>query len=631
MEYHQTIPVESLKSWFAFPFRPDAYQLQTASHLHIHFELHSGQSIQGFTQQGKLFPLKLTQQDAHTVSGDYVGANVNLSEDFAATWKLDPTSTNQLDVLAYRNPRADAVSPTETAPVLSQNEPGFFEASALIGLPSDINAITAKPRNIVILFDNSLSMQWDKLERSYAAMEKLLHALHPQDHFNLVLFNTQPEAFAPTPVTADLATIGKAIAFVRASHLRGGTDLQSALDAGLAQCTLTDSTLLLLTDGGADSGLIQGGKLSAWYTEHWNALPPDHRPRTDIFAVGDDANLQLLRLLSNGRGVLESITSTEPADFKIETFLSKIGNSPIGQLRFSADSSTAVQYVYPLSDTTFAGSIVSWVGQYQKAQQNVTMTVTGFNNGKPFDVQAKVNLPEESLEHHELPRLWAGARIQALLEQIERDGETRSAIDEIIRLARKYKFVTPYTSFLAVPRALLRPRIIRPGDPVLRVHTDPSIVSVIALFPFGLTKSLRYLPGEDTWQTRFLAPPDMKDGTYSVRLILRDKAGHAYHESKTFVIASTPPTVHVRLDSGRFHPGDAVPLRVSASQSTRILTAHLEDFAPVSLHWDGTAGANTGTLVIPHDLPAGNYTLTVTAEDIAHNLGTEEVRVEVVP
>ena len=41
-------------------------------------------------------------------------------------------------------------------------------------------------------------------------------------------------------------------------------------------------------------------------------------------------------------------------------------------------------------------------------------------------------------------------------------------------LSRKYKFVTPYTSFLAAPRSLLRPRLIRPGDPVLRVrHRAP--------------------------------------------------------------------------------------------------------------------------------------------------------------
>ena len=107
---------------------------------------------------------------------------------------------------------------------------------------------------------------------------------------------------------------------------------------------------------------------------------------------------------------------------------------------------------------------------------------------------------------------------------------------------------------MAVPRALLRPRVIRPGDPVLRVRTDAEITSVIALFPFGLTKPLRHLASEDLqapgdeanrlWETRFLAPPEMKDGTYSVRLILRDTRGNTYSEAKTFVIASTPPVLN---------------------------------------------------------------------------------------
>jgi len=84
-------------------------------------------------------------------------------------------------------------------------------------------------------------------------------------------------------------------------------------------------------------------------------------------------------------------------------------------------------------------------------------------------------------------------QVDALLDKIEREGEDRAAIDEIIRLSRKYKFVTPYTSFLAAPRALLRPRLIRPGDPVLRVAHRPLLVSVVAMFPFGLVKTLRFL------------------------------------------------------------------------------------------------------------------------------------------
>jgi Ca-activated chloride channel family protein len=631
IEYHQTIPVENLKSYFVLPLHPDAYQGQSAAHLRVHFELNSAQPIQNFTQQDKLFPLKLSKQDAHTIIGDYEGANVDLKEDLAATWNLDPAGANHLDVLTYRNPEGDQPAPDEMSPVRTHDEPGFFEASALLADPANTTQESTAPRNIVVLFDDSLSMQWDKLERSYAAMATLLNSLQPQDHFNLLLFNTEVDRFAPQPASADKATVAKAIEFVRAAHLRGGTNLQQALDEGLKQCTLPDSTIVLLSDGGADRGLIQSGKLTAWYADRWRSQPSDHRPRTDIFAVGDDANLPLLRMLSRDRGVLESVLSTEPIDYKLDSFLSKIGRSPISQLRLTAAPTDSVQMVYPLDDTTFSGSVASWVGQYSRPLNNVAMELTGNDAGRDVRLQAKVNLPADAREHAELPRLWAQARVQALLEQIEREGETQAAVDEIVRLARRYKFVTPYTSFLAVPRALLRPRVIRPGDPVLRVRTDPSIISVVALFPFGLTKPLRYLPDEQIWQTRFLAPSDMQDGTYNVRLILRDKAGHAYQEAKTFVIASTAPTVHIHLDRQRYRRGETLQLRVSATQNTRTLSARLQDLAPVSLRWNPSAAASTGELTVPSDLPAGSYTLTVTAEDIAHNLGSEEVRIEVVP
>jgi Ca-activated chloride channel family protein len=123
----------------------------------------------------------------------------------------------------------------------------------------------------------------------------------------------------------------------------------------------------------------------------------------------------------------------------------------------------------------------------------------------------------------------------------------------------------------------------------------------------------------------------MQDGTYTVRLILRDKVGHAYRESKTFVIASKPPVVEVKLDRKRFQRGETIALKVSASESTRTLVARMEGAVPVALRWDAEAAANTGALTIPEQTIPGTYKLTVTAEDIAHNIGTQEVSIEVLP
>jgi Ca-activated chloride channel family protein len=133
------------------------------------------------------------------------------------------------------------------------------------------------------------------------------------------------------------------------------------------------------------------------------------------------------------------------------------------------------------------------------------------------------------------------------------------------------------------------------------------------------------------WQTRFIAPTDMQDGTYTVRLILRDQTGHTYRESKTFVIASKPPVVQVKLDRKRFQRGQSIAMKVSASETTRTLVARMDGAAPVPLRWDAKSGANTGALTIPEQMIPGTYKLTVTGEDIAHNIGTQEVQVEVLP
>jgi Ca-activated chloride channel family protein len=415
--------------------------------------------------------------------------------------------------------------------------------------------------------------------------------------------------------------------------LRGGTNLQKALQEALRESNASDgnSYLVLLSDGGATEGQIRNAKLAASYENEWKRLPATKRPKTYIFAVGDDANLPLFKLLARNDGVLENVLSTEPLEFKLTSFLSKIGRSPVGQLGMTVSPESAVDSVYPLQDAAFAGSSAAWVGRYQKQAQEVGFAVRGVRDGTLLSITSKANLPRESAEHPQLPRLWARARVDALLEKIERDGEDAASIEEIIRLSRQYKFVTPYTSFLAAPRALLRPRVIRPGDPVIRVKTDPAIVSVVALFPFGLVKKLRYLPEEDTWQTRFLVPTDLQDGTYPVRLVMRDRSGQTYRESKTFVIASKSPTVQIKLPKTRYRRGELLALKVAASQNTRTLVARLEGVAPVSLRWDAKAGANAGELFLPDQMIPGTYHLTVTAEDVAHNMGSQGVDIEIVP
>ena len=257
IEYHETIPVEKLKCLFAVPLRPDAYQAQTAARLRIHFELRSEHALANVEVTSKTYPLKISESTPHLFRGTFEGRNVAFNEDFAVRYSIDAKRADHMEVLAHRE----------------ANEPGFFEASALIA-PGQGSGAGGGARTVVALFDNSLSMQWEKLERNFQALETLLHMLRPADRFNLVLFNTEVKQFAPAPVAAETAAVEKALEFVRASRLRGGTDLERALEAALAQFSGGESYLVLLSDGDATRGTIRNAKLASGYAAKWKQARP---------------------------------------------------------------------------------------------------------------------------------------------------------------------------------------------------------------------------------------------------------------------------------------------------------------------------------------------------------------------
>jgi Ca-activated chloride channel family protein len=275
--------------------------------------------------------------------------------------------------------------------------------------------------------------------------------------------------------------------------------------------------------------------------------------------------------------------------------------------------------------TAYDGTRASFVGRYRKpGRARITIS------GSDVSISEEVELPERDQSHPHVARLWARARVDALLNQIALEGETPEAVNEIIALSKKYKFVTPYTSFLAAPRSLLRPRVIRPGDPLLRVKTDDSIVEVTAVFPFGLTKRLHYIKEEGLWETRFLAPPELSDGAYRCRLILVDRQGRAYQEEKSFIIDSRPPRLKALLDKSTARPAEVLVIRVKADSDARSIWARIFGALPVPVVWDAKARANVGYLRIPAGLPPGTYMIRITAEDFAHNLSTTEVPIRVI-
>ncbi len=638
LEYSQQLPVERLQSYFYFPLRPRQFQSQSAGHLRIDLVLRHALPLANFKQTTPTFPLVMDRQTSNEILAHYEATNVSLADDFAFNYELK--SPSNLSVLFYRSredrhTRAGLPITAFERPGNSkeQTETGYFQASVLFNSDSTPGG-KRSPSSFVILFDTSLSIRWDKLERQYEALERVLFHLQPQDRFQLMIFNSSVVPFRAEALDATQENVRAALNFVRKSYLLGGTDLKKALKAALDRYQPRPGFIgraVLLSDGNPTMGSLGTKTMASWFASE-NLTDGSPKLKLYAYGIGNDCNRVLLKELAQAsKGLFEFVSETEAAEFKLSNFVSHLTLDPLAglQLQISSAENFTNIYRYP-EDPLFEQSLGHWVGQYLQPLRSVAFAAVAQQGTKPVELRKSVDVPAEATEHLFIPRNWAKARVDFLLRKVEIEGEDAGSIDEIILLSKRYKFVTPYTSFLAAPRSLLRPRLIKPGDPILRVRTDPDITSILAIFPFGLTKPLRYLPSEQVWQTRFLAPKEMIDGTYHCRLILRDKVGRAYEEKKSFVIDSRAPSIQATVDRSRYHPGNTVQIRIQCDADTRRIRLRLGSLAPAEARWDSQSRTNVGYLILPPEIAPGDYTIEIFAEDFAHNFSTGQTRVSVI-
>lgn len=663
--FSEDLAVTSGSAEFVLPLKPRRYGEQRAGELHIDVAAEGPYPLAevAVRPQGRLRWQSAPTPGSTRFAGRFDGSDVPLTEDLSIEMRLGGGPT--LDALAYRDVlpggRVD-ISPFGDGTVY-RDERGYFLVRTLVGPLADAQNLKQAasqaagpraPRDVVVLLDTSLSMQWEKLERSFAAFEYLLGRLTDVDRFSIVTFDEEVHPMPGGLMPVSSAARAAALKFVRESYLGGGTNLGAALASGLAllggaspspgRGPDTERFLVLVSDGNPTLGEIGYQKLGEEFARANGNAPgaakaPARRliARLFVLGVGDDAAGTLLgRLAGAGDGYFAQVREGGDASFLLRTFFDKLAQSPWREVALTIADLAGISYIYPPPQSTqsvvYAGSDATFFGRYAQPGK-ATATVRGQSSDKTLNETAAVNLPERDARRPWVGRGWARLRIADLLEHIDVEGEKDEWVREIIALAKEFHLVTPYTSFIAAPRALLRPRIIQPGDPVLRVKTAPGIDirQVTAVFPFGLTQKLRYLPAEGVWETRFLAPTWMKDGRYRCLLVLTEADGRKTSEWKSFVIDSRPPRLRAEFAGGTrlAHAGEHLELTVRADADTRRIQARIGDGPAAEVLWDPVRRLSVGTLSVPRDQPTGRATVVVTAEDMAHNVASIELPLDV--
>jgi Ca-activated chloride channel family protein len=624
IEYTEVLPVESLVSHFTFPLKPSFGDAQRVEEFNLHVHVLSDYPFSRINQERDEYALAVTKSEANEFEADFYASGLELKQDFSFDYHIDvPEST--LSFTTYRAPEQISAYDLRDPALAEQNPGGYFEARAIFNQSANATTQNRQPRNVILLLDTSLSMYGEKLKRAVEALDYFLNSLSPPDHFDLILFNEEAYAFSPTPLPATADNVEHALDFIRNSMLGSGSDIRKALAKAVElapQFPPGDRSIVLVSDGNPTLGTRNVKQILQ--TVNTNT-------RVFTFGVGSDANSTLLEeLAKGGHGYFARARETEDITTALKIFFDHVGSTSIENAHLTASDMNNFYQVYASDDYGFDGSSLAFVGRYRTPSPRTTVMVTGQFGTEAIKLARDVVLPELADIHSHLPRVWARARVDALLREMDLNGEREDYIAEIIRLSQKYRFVTPYTAFIAAPRALLRPRLIQPGDPVLRVKTDESINSVFAVFPFGEMLPLKFLQSEGVWEVRFLAPAWLPDGTYRCRLLMTDKNGNGYQETKSFVIDSHAPKLGVKVDDKPIKAGEEMIVKVSADSDTVRLFARIYGAQPVRLSWSQQDQTNVGKLRVPENLAAGRYMLTISAEDAAHNQSTAEVPIEVI-
>jgi Ca-activated chloride channel homolog len=622
MEYTETLAVENLVSHFSFPLKPSFGEAQTVGEFNLKIRVLNDFPIAPILSEN--YPLQIIKNEPNNLEAEFHAANLKLENDFAFDYQINAPESS-LSFIAYRAPERISAYDLRDPQLANQTADGFFQAQAIFSQPE---SDTRQPKRMILLLDTSLSMHGEKLLRAAEAIDYFLHNLNAEDRFNLILFNEESTVFAPKPISANAENVEQAMQFVKNSTLGGGTNLKKSLQTAIEQAnnfSEGERNVVLISDANPTLGTLQFDAIESLFDNGKNTA------KLYAFALGNDANESLLESLSEkSHGYFTRARETEDITLALKIFLEKVGAPAIENVRLDLSEKDNFYQVYATGTESFDGSAFGFVGRYKMPKQQTKVSLSASFGAETLELSKQIILPELDETHAHLPRIWARARVDALLDAMNRDGEREDYIAEIIRLSEKYKFVTPYTAFLAAPRALLRPRLIQPGDPTIRVKTDESVREVFAVLPFGETLPLKFLETEKVWEVRFLAPAWMPDGTYRCRLLLTDKDGNGYSEEKTFVVDSRAPKIKINVAAKQFKVGEEVLLKVAADSDTRQLSARVYGAKPIKLAWSNEYKTNVGKLQIPENLSAGKYILTVTAEDFAHNLTTEEVQIEVV-
>ncbi len=305
----------------------------------------------------------------------------------------------------------------------------------------------AKPREIILVIDNSGSMSGPSIVQAKQSLLWALDRLTPADTFNVIRFDHTMTVLFPQAVAAHGENLDVARRYVRGLSAQGGTEMLPALKASLIDPNATDNSRLrqvvFLTDG----AIYNEREL---FTEITNNLG-----RSRIFTVGIGSapnSYFMARAAEAGRGTFTHIGSETQVAERMSVLFEKLQNPVMTDIAASwPDGRNTQSWPNPVPDL-YKGEPIVLSARMPKAEG--TLTLKGELAGAPWEIR----LPLEAGETRPgIGKLWARRKIEQLEADARIEGDWQKHDDGILKTALGHHLVSRLTSLVAVDVTPARP------------------------------------------------------------------------------------------------------------------------------------------------------------------------------
>ena len=313
--------------------------------------------------------------------------------------------------------------------------------------PAGSTVPAAKPREVILVIDNSGSMSGPSMDQAKKSLIWALDRLKPADTFNVIRFDDTTTVLFPQAVPAHGENLDLARRYVGNLEANGGTEMLPALKASLLDPDAGDSSRLrqvvFLTDG----AIYNEREL---FTEITSNLG-----RSRIFTVGIGSapnSYFMARAAEAGRGTFTHIGSETQVAERMSVLFEKLQNPVMTDIAASwPDGRNTQSWPNPVPDL-YKGEPIVLSARMPKAEG--TLTLKGQLAGAPWEIRLPLDAGQT---RPGIGKLWARRKIEQLEADARIEGDWQKHDGDILKTALDHHLVSRLTSLVAVDVTPVRP------------------------------------------------------------------------------------------------------------------------------------------------------------------------------